>query len=466
MRTAQRLIHSLLAPLLLLCLPGTVHAAAATPRDSVADVARSIQDHYYDVDRAAKIGESLRKAAAEGEFDRYTDPRDLATALTERIKSHDGHFRVNWLAPEQRAADPRGPTQGADAGPRLAPAGVGAGPGAGPRVRGRPGPNVAQPVDYARRRNYGVHRVEVLPGNLGYLDLKEFADFRFGEPRAPARLALESALQLLASTDALIIDLRDNGGGSPVSVGYLVSAFTPKGADIYSSFHWRDGDSLGSTSEAPVDWYPNPRLDVPLYLLTSPRTASAAEALVYTLKNVGRAVVIGETSAGAANPGAEIDAGNGFSVFVATGTPTSPITHRNWEGSGIAPDVAVPQREALRTAQALALDSLLKKGLSGGDAIDARWALDAVRAESASVPALAHAEYTGQYDRMRIEEDAGRLYLRNGKRPQQPLAALERDLFYLIDDPSVRVRFERNGDGRVAALETLRPDGSANRYRR
>lgn len=449
MRTAQRLVHCLLAPLLLLCLPGTVHAAAPTPRDTVADVARSIQDHYYDAERAAEIAAGLRKAAAAGEFDRYTDPRDLVTALSERIKSHDGHFRVNWLPPEQRAAEPRGPAQAA-----------------GPRVRGRPGPNVAQPVDYARRRNYGVHRVEILPGNLGYLDLKEFADFRFGEPRTPARVALESALQLLASTDALIIDLRDNGGGSPVSVGYLVSAFTPKGADIYSSFRWRDGDALGSTSEAPVDWYPNPRLDVPLYLLTSPCTASAAEALVYTLKNVRRAVVIGETSAGAANPGAEIDAGNGFSVFVATGSPTSPITHRNWEGSGIAPDVAVPQREALRTAQALALDSLLKKGLSGGDAIDARWALDAVRAESASAPTLPHAEYTGQYDRMRIEEVAGRLYLRNGKRPQQPLAALERDLFYLVDDPSVRVRFERNGDGRVAALETLRPDGSANRYRR
>lgn len=466
MRTAQRLIHGLLAPLLLLCLPGTVHAAAPTPRDTVADIARGIQDHYYDVERADEIGAGLRKAAAAGEFDRYTDPRDLATALTERIKSYDGHFRVNWLAPEQRATEPHGPAPVAAAGPQLAPAG--AGPGAGPRlrVRGRPGPDLAQPVDYARRRNYGVHRVEVLPGNLGYLDLKEFADFRFGEPRAPARVALESALQLLASTDALIIDLRDNGGGSPASVGYLVSAFTPKGADIYSSFHWRDGDSLGSSSEAPQDWYPTPRLDVPLYLLTSPRTASAAEALVYTLKNVGRAVVIGETSAGAANPGAEIDAGNGFSVFVATGSPTSPITHRNWEGRGIAPDVAVPQREALRTARTLALEGLLKNRLSGGDAVDARWALEAVRAESAAAPPLVHADYTGQYDRMRIEEDAGRLYLSNGKRPQQSLAALRRDLFYVVDDPSLRVRFERDGDGRVAALETLRPDGSSNRYRR
>lgn len=458
MRTAQRLIHCLLVPLLLLCLSGTAHAAAASPRDTVADVARSIQDHYYDVDRAAQIGDSLRQAAAQGEFDRYTDPRDLATALTERIKSHDGHFRVNWLAPEQR-----GPAQAARPASRPGP-----GPGAGPapRVRVGAGPNLAEPVDYARRRNYGVHRVEILPGNLGYLDLKEFADFRFGEPRAPARVALEAALQLLASTDALIIDLRDNGGGSPASVGYLVSAFTPKGADIYSRFRWRDGDRIESTSEAPSDWYPTPRLDVPLYLLTSPRTASAAEALVYTLKNVGRATVIGETSAGAANPGAEIDAGNGFSVFVATGSPTSPITQRNWEGSGIAPDVAVPQREALRTAQALALESLLKQGLRGGDAADTRWALDAVRAESASAPTLVHADYTGQYDRMRVDAEAGRLYLRNGKRPQQPLAALERDLFYVVGDPSLRVRFERDRDGRVAALETLRPDGSSNRYRR
>ncbi|MBW8810222.1 MAG: S41 family peptidase, partial [Lysobacter sp.] len=384
-------------------------AATPSPRATVSEVADAIQTYYYDIDRAKQIAADLRGEAAQGRYDRYVDPRDLATALSERIRPLDGHFRVNWRVPDPAGQPPR-------PGPRP-------GPGALP-----PAPGGAARVDFSPRRNYGLRRVEVLPGNVGYIDLRELPHFEFGEPNAPARRALEAALQLVVATDALIIDLRDNGGGSPAAVGYLTSAFTPKNADIYNRFRLRRGDKMLSESEAPTDWYPTPRLQVPLYVLTSARTGSAAEALAYTLKNAGRAVVVGQASVGAANPGGEIPLAAGFSVFVSTGSPVSPITHGNWEGTGVIPDVAVAPADALSTAQRLALEAVLKRGLGGAAAVDTRWALDALKAPAVEVNA---GDYLGQYERIQIGQDGGRVILRNGQRPPQPLAALQRDVFFV-----------------------------------
>ncbi|MBT2746641.1 MULTISPECIES: S41 family peptidase [unclassified Lysobacter] len=439
-------LSSLLA---LLLLAGGAHAGAASPRDAVAEVASAIERNFFDAQRAHAIADELRGEAAQGRYDRYPDPRDLATALSDRLHPLDAHFRVNWRDPAQPGPAPQGRR-------RLPP------PGAAPATATGPAP-----VDFSRRRNYGLRKVEVLPGNLGYIDLRELPDFDFGDDSAPARRALDAALQLILATDAVIIDLRDNGGGSPAAVGYLTSAFTAKNADIYNTFRWREGERMRSDSEAPRDWYRDPRLQVPLYLLTSPRTASAAEALAYTLQSAGRAKVIGEASAGAANPGEEIALKDGFSVFVSSGSPTNPITHKNWEGSGVAPDVAVAQREALQTAQQLALERVIAAAPAGADTLDARWTLEALRAQSApnrDTPAAA--DYLGQYDRIQIGADGGQLVLRNGQRPPQALIALQRDLFFVDGNPGVRVRFERGDDGRVTALETLRADGSSNRYRR
>lgn len=452
-RLPELLQCSALLWLSLLC--AAAHAATPTPRATVDEVAEAIQSRYYDIQRAGEIARSLRSEADQGRYDRYQDPRDLATALSTRIQPHDGHFRVNWRAPQANAAS----TDGALV------AGV-PNTAAQPRV---PDTAAPPPTDFSRRRNYGLRRIEVLPGNLGYMDLREFPELRFGDPDDPARRALDAALQLLSATDAVIIDLRDNGGGSTAAVGYLTSAFTPKHADIYSTFHWRRGHEVLTETEAPKDWYATPRLQVPLYLLTSARTGSAAEALAYTLKNARRGSVVGETSAGAANPGDEIPLSAGFSVFVSTGSPISPITHRNWEGSGVTPDVEVASAQALDTARRLALEAALEQGLSDAAATDARWALEALRAQAAAgsdtAAATEPADYLGQYERMQVGRDGAQWFLRNGKRPAQPLAALQRDLFYLAADPSVRVRFERDGVGRVAALEVLRSDGSSSRFR-
>ena len=88
----------------------------------------------------------------------------------------------------------------------------------------------------------------------------------------------------------------------------------------------------------------------PIYVLTSPRTFSAGEGLAFILQERKRAVVIGEVTAGAANPGRSYPAGTMFEITVPNGRVVTAITKRNWEGSGVTPDIIVPAADAFRVA--------------------------------------------------------------------------------------------------------------------
>lgn len=406
--------------------------ARESPRVQVDGIARSIEQNYFDEARGRSIAAGLRAAAARGEFDQLRDAHELASALSTRLEPFDRHFRVRWEAPQ--------PARPATAG-------------------GPPAPGAAQ--QGAPRDNHGVQRVEVLSGNLGYLDLRGFAGFEFGATDQPARKTIDAALQLLSGTDALIIDLRDNRGGAPQMVGYLSSAFVKPGADIFNTFHGRDR----TMTEAPLDWHPQPRLDAPLFLLTSGRTASAGEAFAYTLQSAGRATVVGDASMGAANPGAEVDAGHGFSVFVSFATPINPITKANWEGRGVTPDVAAAPSAALATARRLALEAVLARGLAADAATDTRWALEALQAETAPVTVRA-GDYVGRYGALAVAEAGGRLVVAQGRRPQRALLPLGGDRFAIAENPSQRVVFERDAKGNVVALESRWSDGTIARHGR
>ena len=398
---------------------------AAEPRAVAGRVADVIEREYFDPARAKAIADGLRDAARQGALDRLAHPRELATALTTRLRSHDRHFNLRW----------RGPGGEASAASPTRAAGVTGG----------------------ARDNFGIRQVQRLPGNLGYLDLRVFADFDFDQPQAPARQAIDAALQLLAHTDALLIDLRDNGGGSPAMVGYLASAFLPPGPDVYNRFHSREGVE----SEAPATPYPHPRTALPLYVLVSGRTGSAAEAFAYTLQQAGRAQVVGEATGGAANPGRPFDAGEGFSVFVSTGTPRNPVSGRNWEGTGAQPDVATASADAPDAATRLALETLLARG----EEREARWALEALGAGDNSVRADVVAMLAGDYGAVRVEAEGATLQLRQGRLPALRLRPLSDTLYYVEGDPARRVRFERDGAG-VPALELLWANGQLARHAR
>jgi hypothetical protein len=394
---------------------------SAAPREVVTQIADLIEENYFDAARAGVVASELRDMVEAGRFDSLSEPQDLAAELTEILHPRDRHFSVSWSALN-------GPAEGVGAD---------------------------SPEGYERRNGYGFRKVEMLPGAIGYVDVRSFYSVSTERRDEPAHRVVDAVLALLLSGDAVIIDLRNNPGGSSTMVGYLISAFMRPDADVYDVIHYR----AGSESERPTERYPHPRLDIPLYLLTSGRTASAAEAMAYELQAAGRAVVVGEVTDGAANPGGEFPAGDGFNVFISIGTPVNPLTGGNWEGKGVEPDVHVPAEVALHRAQVLALEEVLARQGDTAGTLDARWALEALRAERTPRPGSSLSDYAGQYTDAVVSVDGGQLLLKRGRRPAWTLIRVRGDTFFVKDEPFRRVEFERASGGEVVRLQLLSSSG-------
>jgi C-terminal processing protease CtpA/Prc len=183
---------------------------------------------------------------------------------------------------------------------------------------------------------------------VGYLKFNFFGDVEVCGPTASA------ALNFLANVDALIVDLRDNGGGSPDMVAYVSSYLFSKRTHLNNLWTRRTNE----TREYFTTEVPGKRLgeDKPVYVLTSKRTFSGAEEFSYNLKNLKRATIIGETTGGGAHPvsGHKID--DHFTIGVPFARAINPISKTNWEGTGVEPDVKVAAGDALTTAQKLIAD--------------------------------------------------------------------------------------------------------------
>jgi len=415
-------------------LAGAAQAADA-PRDVVGRVADQIEGRYFDAGRAAKLAAALRAEAARGDYDRYAAPLDLAQALTVRLKPEDTHFQVVWSA--KASAAPGGPRP--DAAAVVAEA--------------------AEAAAAERRQNYGFRAVEILPGALAVVRMSYFADFEGAD--GAAKQAADAAMAMTAGAEAVIFDLRENGGGSPAMVGYLVGHFVPEGARVYNTFKSRGPDADERPTAAPKA---GRRLELPLYVLVSGRTASAAESFSYTLQAARRAVVVGEASAGGANPGAMAPIGDGFAVFVSDGSPVNPITGKNWEGTGVVPDVAVPVADALTKAEQLALAKLLEGPGEAAAKTEARWALEAL---GPAAPVKALSDYPGAYGVRSVVVEGGRLQIVQSRRPPLWLKPLAPDTF-AVEGAAVptRIRFDRDAAGKVTGMTQTLSSGQASRFPR
>jgi C-terminal processing protease CtpA/Prc len=327
-RPASALV--LVVALLVACTSGTSarqapQAIDATTRQQVLDGAiEHMQRGYIFEDVAQKMAAALRAYAKAGDYDAITSGAEFAAVLTRHLQdiSKDKHLRIIYN-----------------------PAGIG---GTQPPITDE---DRLRRVAAERRNNYGLHRVERLDGNVGYIELRGFS----GSQEAGA--AVTAAMNLLANTDALVFDLRRNGGGSPVTIGFISSYLFDKRVHL-NDFYVRETGRRQSfyTSEA-VDGrrYGESK---PVYILTSNRTFSAAEEFTYNLKNLKRAIIVGETTGGGAHPGGVRRITDHFGIWLPTGRAINPITGTNWEGVGIAPDIAADPADALRAAHLAALKTL------------------------------------------------------------------------------------------------------------
>jgi hypothetical protein len=256
-----------------------------------------------------------------------------------------------------------------------------------------------------RHVNFGFARVERLVGNVGYLDLRNFFESELGGETAVA------AMGYLANSNALIFDLRRNGGGSPTMVQLLTSYLVGSEPQHLNSFYARPADSYRQFWTFPH--VPGKRMpDVPVYVLISSYTFSAAEEFAYNLKHLGRATIVGEKTAGGAHPVQRYSAGEGLIIAIPYGQAINPVTNTNWQGTGVEPHIAVPQVQALRTAHLHALETVIDQACAR-DEVTSRleWDLETARAayDPADVEEAVLARYAGRYTNRTIALIDGRL---------------------------------------------------------
>ena len=304
---------------------------AATRRQVIDGVLARLTEAYVFPDTAVAMERAIRDRVRRGEYERITSAQALADSLTAHLQavSRDRHLRVRY------SHDPLPPLRGPD------------GPTPEMEARARA---------FGRQVNFGFERVERLPGNVGYLELRSFGF----EPEWIGNAAA-AAFDFVANTEALIIDLRRNGGGSPGMVAFVSSYLFGVDSVHLNSLYWRPGnrtDHFYTRSRVPGARYGPER---PVYVLTSRRTFSGAEEFAYNLQTRQRAVIVGDTTGGGAHPGGMQRVTDHFGVWVPTGRAINPITKTNWERVGVRPDVAVPSEQALRAAHLAALRGLRER---------------------------------------------------------------------------------------------------------
>jgi hypothetical protein len=402
--------------------PAGAPAGAETPlppldsRAVVAEVRRILAERYVLPERRPALDAIFAQGLAAGRYD-VADPAQLAERINADLDTagHDRHLNFNFN-PRQAA---------------LLAAGRG------------PQPDTSGYERQVRAANHGITSLRVLPGNVRYM---EYDGFMWIGPESAA--ALETAMRFLSGGDAVIIDLRRNGGGSPEAVQYIVSHFLPAGRPLVTFY--MNGNASPDRLETLADLPAGRMVGKPLYVLTSGGSASAAEEFIGHVGGYRIGELIGENSAGAGFRNELVPIQGRFVLSVSVGRAVLASTGRDWEAVGLAPTVPTPIAGALDVAQGLALRRLAANAAGPDRArLEAIAEGVAARAEHRS-PTLPLDAYAGTYGERVLSVGDGRLWLRRGTRAPVALVPLGGNLFTLDVDPSARLTFEVSGASATA----------------
>ncbi len=304
-------------PVILMCLPFLNYAQSA------AEVVRKAQElmleNYTFLDKAKETNAHLDSLLAANFFEDFDHPPKFAKKLTAEMQkiTKDKHLNI---VPPPPPPHPNEESEETDFITR--------------HLR-----------NIERFRNGGFGKIDLLEGNVGYVELKGFR--REDIPK------VDAIMEYFSTADAIIIDLRENGGGNSLGL-YWSSYFLTQGVGLSGKYERRT-DSYSELLTVAVKG--QKRLDMPLFILTSDFTFSAAEAFAYDLQSRKRAVIIGESTGGGAYPVDFMPLAHGYGIIMPYARSINPITESNWEGVGVKPEIPTSKEEALETAKKLAKDA-------------------------------------------------------------------------------------------------------------
>jgi hypothetical protein len=302
--------------------PVNVMVDAALRKRVIDGVDADLAEFYVDAGLAQQMRDALELHQKAGDYDSITDGDALADRLTKDLRavSHDKHLGVSFSPfkmPERKAPSAE---------------------------------DVARMRERMQHDNCAFEKVEILPGNIGYV---KFNGFMPANICAPTALA---AMEFVAHTDAVVFDLRDNGGGDPAMVTFIASYLFDEPTHLNDLYNRKEDSTHQFWT---LSYVPGDRLaKQPAFVLTSKRTFSGAEEFAYDLKNQKRAMIVGETTGGGAHPVGGHPVADYFTVGVPFAKAINPVSKTNWEGTGVEPDIKVPAADALTTAEKLAAEKI------------------------------------------------------------------------------------------------------------
>jgi hypothetical protein len=313
-------------------------------------------------------------------------------------------------------------------------------------------------LNVEKDNNFDLQKVEVLPGNIGYFLFNGFTP-NVEEVKA----TVSGALTFLSNTKALIIDLRSNKGGS--TANRFSSYFFKEKTHLY--------DQINTFSKDTISLYTDPMaanqltLLMPMYILTSKNTASAAEAFTASMQALKRATVIGDTTLGASHATGFFPMSKGFIAMIPFARPISTSTFKDWEGTGVIPNLPVPVSQALQRAQEVIYTDLQSKATSDKDKRFFQWAINVLKANEGipgpNVEVLSR--YSGTYaGRIRFYVEKGNLLCKNPERGGNDtfiLKAVSENTFLL--DENAQVEFVKDQTGNYSGINLLWKDGNITR---
>jgi hypothetical protein len=403
---------------------------AAMRAEIIDSVSAALIQTYIFLDVAQEMERHVRQRLRDGAYDNLTTVPAFTQILMQDLRSisHDRHLRVGYVPPEMMARLTS--EEDADDVER-------------------------ERAEALARSNYNFKKIEIMPGNVGYLRFDSFVDASLSGPTAIA------AMNFLANTDALIIDLRYNGGGSPSLIQLIYSYFFDEPTHL-NSFYVRETDEWEQFwTQAHVE---GPRMsDVELYVLTSRRTFSGAEEFSYNMKNLERGTLVGDTTGGGAHP---VNQRLFENLFVGMGLPfgraVNPISGTNWEGVGVIPDVAVPSEDALDHAYLLAVRKLKENTTDERRIASLDFVIAGLEAKlnPVTVGEAVLRSYVGDYGPRRLTFENGELWYQRAPNPRMRAIPMTETLFRFDEIDYFRIEVVLDESGQPVKLVGHYEDGT------
>lgn len=400
-------------------------------------ICEKLDDIHAFPESNSKICGGLLKNLGGGNYTKYKSPQAFADKLDRDLEilhsdKHLGLFYDPQMASEMEKENEKGEETG-----YLTP----------------------QMIEDERKKNFGFNELKILQGNIGYLDLRIFFPPKYAGETAVA------AMNFLSNCDAIIIDLRYNGGGWDEMVTFLMSYFfdSEESITLSTTYSRYEDEYYQSHTQSFV---PGKLLtDIPVFILTSKSTFSGAEAFAHYMKHFNKATIIGETTRGGQNPVEIQSVGYGLIMLIPSWKQIYSASETGWEGIGVKPHIEIDSENALNAAHIEALNELVKTEDDEKEKKKYKWIIDGLNARrnSVEVDESILISYAGKYGDRTIYYENGDMYYQYGDRSKMKMTAISENYFMVEIYDYFRVRFIKD-DNSVICIEQDYDDGRAKTY--